>query len=300
MQIGIDLGASKIESVVLDEQGNEKHRQRVDCPKNYNSIIEEIKKIVSEIESKIEKTLPLGVCHPGVHSPQSGLVKNAPNCIWIEKKPFQKDLREALGREVFCENDANCFALSEAIDGAGKHYKIVYGIILGSGAGGGLVIDKQIVNGPNGIAGEWGHNQLPYMAAKKENLNTTSLRESEIESFISGMGLAKKYNKRYKQNLKAKEIFELYRKHDIEADKFIDEFKINLAMSLSTIINILDPDAFVFGGGVSNSIDFFPEIQTLVKKYVIGREYDGVFLKPKFGDASGVRGAARLGRKTTY
>jgi len=300
MQIGIDLGASKIESVILDEQGNEKHRERVDCPKNYDSIIEQIKKIVSDIEKKVQKTLPLGVCHPGVHSPQSGLVKNAPNCIWIEKKPFQKDLREALGREVFCENDANCFALSESIDGAGKHYKIVYGIILGSGAGGGLVIDKQIVNGPNGIAGEWGHNQLPYMAAKKEELNTTSLRESEIESFISGLGLAKKYNKKYKKNLKAKEIFDLYRKHDIEADKFIDEFKINLAMSLSTIINILDPDAFVFGGGVSNSIDFFNEIQTLVKKYVIGREYDGVFLKPKFGDASGVRGAARLGRKTTY
>mgnify|MGYP005997001713 FL=1 len=300
MQIGIDLGASKIESVILDEQGNEKHRERVDCPKNYNSIIEQIKKIVSDIEKKMQKTLPLGVCHPGVHSPQSGLVKNAPNCIWIEKKPFQKDLREALGREVFCENDANCFALSEAIDGAGKHYKIVYGIILGSGAGGGLVIDKQIVNGPNGIAGEWGHNQLPYMAAKKEELNTSSLRESEIESFISGIGLAKRYNKKYKKNLKAKEIFELYKKHDIEADRFIDEFKINLAMSLSTIINILDPDAFVFGGGVSNSIDFFPEIQSLVKKYVIGREYDGVFLKPKFGDASGVRGAARLGRKTTY
>ena len=300
MQIGIDLGASKIESVILDEQGNEKHRERVDCPKNYNSIIEQIKKIVLDIEKKTQKTLPVGVCHPGVHSPQSGLVKNAPNCIWIEKKPFQKDLREALGREVFCENDANCFALSEAIDGAGKHYKIVYGIILGSGAGGGLVIDKQIVNGPNGIAGEWGHNQLPYMAAKKEELNTTSLRESEIESFISGLGLAKKYNKKYKKNLKAKEIFDLYKKHDIEADRFIDEFKINFAMSLSTIINILDPDAFVFGGGVSNSIDFFPEIQTLVKKYVISREYDGVFLKPKFGDASGVRGAARLGRKTTY
>jgi fructokinase len=300
MQIGIDLGATKIESVVLDNQGNEKLRERVDCPKNYNSIIEQIKKIVFDIEAKFQKTLTLGVCHPGVHSPQSGLVKNAPNCIWIEKKPFQKDLREALGREVFCENDANCFALSEAIDGAGKHYKIVYGIILGSGAGGGLVIDKQIVNGPNGIAGEWGHNQLPYMAARREELDTSSLRESEIESFISGMGLAKKYNKKYKKNLKAKEIFELYRKHDIEADRFIDEFKINLAMSLATIVNILDPDAFVFGGGVSNSIDFFPEIQNLVKKYVIGKEYEGVFLKPKFGDASGVRGAARLGRRTTY
>ena len=300
MQIGIDVGATKIESVILDDQGNEKHRERTDCPKDYNSIIRVINSVVKTLEKKYNQTFPVGVCHPGVHSPQSGLVKNAPNCIWIEKKPFQKDLREALGREVFCENDGNCFALSEAIDGAGKHYKIVYGIILGSGAGGGLVIDKQIVSGPNGVAGEWGHNQLPYMATKKEKLNTTSLRESEIESFISGLGLAKKYNKKFKKNLKAKEIFELYKQHDIEADKFIDEFKVNLAMSLSTIINILDPDAFIFGGGVSNAIDFFPEIQNLVKKYVIGREYEGVFLKPKFGDASGVRGAARLGRKTTY
>ena len=300
MQIGFDVGATKIESVILDDQGNEKHRERTDCPKDYNSIIRVINSVVKTLEKKYNQTFPVGVCHPGVHSPQSGLVKNAPNCIWIEKKPFQKDLREALGREVFCENDGNCFALSEAIDGAGKHYKIVYGIILGSGAGGGLVIDKQIVSGPNGVAGEWGHNQLPYMATKKEKLITTSLRESEIESFISGLGLAKKYNKKFKKNLKAKEIFELYKQHDIEADKFIDEFKVNLAMSLSTIINILDPDAFIFGGGVSNAIDFFPEIQNLVKKYVIGREYEGVFLKPKFGDASGVRGAARLGRKTTY
>ena len=300
MQIGIDVGATKIESVVLEENGQESHRSRTACPKDYMSIISTIKDIHDKLQKEFKRELPIGVCHPGVHSPQTGLVKNAPNCYWLEKKPFQTDLRKALGKEVFCENDANCFALSEAMDGAGKHYKIVYGIILGSGAGGGLVIDKQIVNGPNGIAGEWGHNQLPYMAAKKEELNTTSLRESEIESFISGLGLAKKYNKKYKKNLKAKEIFDLYRKHDIEADKFIDEFKINLAMSLSTIINILDPDAFVFGGGVSNSIDFFNEIQTLVKKYVIGREYDGVFLKPKFGDASGVRGAARLGRKTTY
>jgi fructokinase len=300
MQIGFDVGATKIESVILDDQGNEKHRERVDCPKDYNSIIYVINDTVNLLEKKHNQTFPVGVCHPGVHSPQSGLVKNAPNCIWIEKKPFQKDLREALGREVFCENDGNCFALSEAIDGAGKHYKIVYGIILGSGAGGGLVIDKQIVSGPNGVAGEWGHNQLPYMAAKKENLETTTLRESEIESFISGLGLAKKYNKKFKKNLKAKEIFELYRQHEIGADKFIDGFKVNLAMSLATIINILDPDAFVFGGGVSNAIDFFPDIQNLVKKYVIGREYEGVFLKPKFGDASGVRGAARLGRKTTY
>lgn len=300
MQIGFDVGATKIESVVLDREGTEHFRERRDCPKDYNEIIKLIKNTSLELEKKISQTLQVGVCHPGVHSPQSGLVKNAPNCIWIEKKPFQKDLHEALGREVFCENDGNCFALSEAIDGSGKNYKIVYGIILGSGAGGGLVIDKQIVSGPNGIAGEWGHNQLPYMAAKKENLETSNLRDSEIESFISGIGLAKKYNKKYKTNLKTKDIFQLNSRHDIDAEKFIDQFKINLAMSLATIINIMDPDAFVFGGGVSNSIDFFPEVQNLVKKYVIGREYEGVFLKPKYGDASGVRGAARLGRKSNY
>ena len=300
MQIGFDVGATKIESVVLKDSGEENFRERTECPKDYNSVIKNIVEITKSLEKKLNTSLPVGVCHPGVHSPQTGLIKNAPNCYWIEKKPFQKNLRDALGREVFCENDANCFALSEAIDGAGKHYKIVYGIILGSGAGGGLVIDRQIVTGPNGVAGEWGHNQLPYMAARKEKLDTSSLRESEIESFISGHGLAKRFNKKYNKNLKANEIFEFNRKHDLDAERFIDEFKLNLAMSLSTIINILDPDVFIFGGGLSKEIDFFSEIEVIVKKFVIGKEYDGLFLKPKYGDASGVRGAARLGRKANY
>jgi len=300
MQIGFDVGATKIESVILKDNGEEVDRSRRDCPKDYISIIQIIKDVVAELEKKHNQKLPVGVCHPGIHSPQTGLVKNAPNCMWIEKQPFQKTLREVLNREVFCENDANCFALSEAIDGAGKHYKIVYGIILGSGAGGGLVIDRQIVSGPNGVAGEWGHNQLPYMAAKKEELNTQNLREAEVENFVSGLGLAKRFNKKYKKNLKANEIFELYRKHELDAEKMIEEFKINLAMSLAVIVNILDPDVFIFGGGVTNEIDFFDEIENLTKKYVTGKEYEGVFLKPKYGDASGVRGAARLGRKSSY
>ena len=300
MQIGFDVGATKIESVILKDNGEEVDRSRRDCPKDYISIVQTIKDVVVELEKKHNKILPVGVCHPGVHSPQTGLVKNAPNCVWIEKKPFQKSLREVLNREVFCENDGNCFALSEAIDGAGKHYKIVYGIILGSGAGGGLVIDKQIVSGPNGVAGEWGHNQLPFMAAQKEELKTLNLRDAEVESFVSGLGLAKRFNKKYKKNLKANEIFELYRRHELDAEKMIEEFKTNLAMSLATIVNILDPDVFIFGGGVTNEIDFFDEIENLTKKYVIGKEYEGVFLKPKYGDASGVRGAARLGRKSSY
>ena len=296
MQIGIDVGATKIETVVLEQNGQEKHRSRTACPKDYLSIINAIKDINQKLEKEFKTELPIGVCHPGIHSPQTGLVKNAPNCYWLEKKPFQNDLRKALGKEVFCENDANCFALSEAIDGSGKNYKIVYGIILGSGAGGGLVIDKQIISGPNGVAGEWGHNQIPYFAAKKENFDSNNAREAEIESFISGLGLAKRFNKLYGKNLKTNEIFELNRKHDLDAERFIDDFKVNLAMSLSSIINILDPDAFIFGGGVSNEIDFLSEIESMVKKFVIGKEYQGVFLKPRFGDASGVRGAARLGR----
>ena len=300
MQIGIDVGATKIETVLLEEDGNEKHRSRTDCPKDYLTIINTIRDINQKLEKEFNTELPIGVCHPGIHSPQTGLVKNAPNCNWLEKKPFQSDLRKALGKEVFCENDGNCFALSEAIDGSGKHYKIVYGIILGSGAGGGLVIDQQIVSGPNGVAGEWGHNQIPYFAAKKENFSSNNAREAEVESFISGLGMAKRFNKIYGKNLKTNEIFELNRKHDLDAERFIDEFKLNLAMSLSQIINILDPDAFIFGGGVSNEIDFLSEIESMVKKFVIGKEYDGVFLKPKYGDASGVRGAARLGRRTTY
>ena len=248
MQVGIDVGATKIESVVLEENGNETHRSRTECPKDYFTIIKTIKDIYFKLENEFKKELQIGVCHPGIHSPQTGLVKNAPNCNWLEKKPFQADLRKALGREVFCENDANCFALSEAIDGSGKHYKIVYGIILGSGAGGGLVIDKKIVSGPNGVAGEWGHNQIPYFAAKKENFDSSNAREAEIESFVSGLGLAKRFNKIYGKNLKANEIFALNRSHDIDAERFIDDFKVNLAMSLSSIINILDPDAFIFGG----------------------------------------------------
>ena len=300
MQIGIDLGATKIESVLLKENGLELHRDRIQSPKNYQKTISDITNIVNNIEKKFKKNLNVGICHPGSTNLETGFIQNAFNSPWLNNQTFSKDISKSLNRNVYCENDANCFALSEAIDGAGKHYKIVYGIILGSGVGGGLVIDKKIVSGPNGVAGEWGHNQIPYFAAKKENFDSTNPREAEIESFLSGLGLAKRFKKLYGKNLKTNEIFELNRKHDLDAEKFIDDFKVNLAMSLSSIINILDPDAFIFGGGVSNEIDFLHEIDSLVRKFVIGREYEGVFLKPKFGDASGVRGAARLGRSATY
>ena len=300
MQIGIDLGASKIEFVLLDKDGNEHHRERIDAPKDYEKTLSAIKDIVIKLEKKAGKDLPVGVCHPGIHSIQTGLVKNAPNSFWINDKPLQKDLRNKISKEVYCENDANCFALSEAIDGSGKHYNIVFGLILGSGVGGGLVIDKKIVNGPNGITGEWGHNQLPSVGLGETKIKKTNLRAGEVEQYVAGLGVSRGFKELYKKDLSAQRIFELYRNHDLNAEKFIDEYKERLAMSLATIINILDPDVFVFGGGVSNEINFFDEIKKKLKKYVAGNEFEGVFLKPKFGDASGVRGAARLGRSATY
>ena len=300
MQIGIDLGASKIEFVLLDKDGNEHHRERIDAPKDYEKTLSAIKDIAIKLEKKAGKDLPVGVCHPGIHSIQTGLVKNAPNSFWINDKPLQKDLRNKISKEVYCENDANCFALSEAIDGSGKHYNIVFGLILGSGVGGGLVIDKKIVNGPNGITGEWGHNQLPSVGLGETKIKKTNLRAGEVEQYVAGLGVSRGFKELYKKDLSAQRIFELYRNHDLNAEKFIDEYKERLAMSLATIINILDPDVFVFGGGVSNEINFFDEIKKKLKKYVAGNEFEGVFLKPKFGDASGVRGAARLARTTNY
>ena len=299
MQIGIDLGASKIEYVLLDDSGNEHHRERIEVPKDYKNTLAVIKKIVIDLEKKAGKELPVGVCHPGIHSIHTGLIKNSPNCDWINNKPFQKDLRVATGREIFCENDANCFTLSEAMDGSGKHYKIVFGIILGSGVGGGLVIDKKIVTGSHGITGEWGHNQIPLIG-KESKVKKTNLREGEIESAISGLSLSKKFKKEFKKDYKASKIFELYRKHDLDAEKIVEEFKDNLSMAIASVVNILDPDVFIFGGGLSNEIDFFSEIQSKVRKFVAGNEFEGIFLKPKFGDASGVRGAARLGRNINY
>lgn len=300
MQIGIDLGASKIESVLLDKEGNEYHRERVEAPKDYEETLLSIKDIVHKLEKKAKKNLPVGVCHPGIHSTQTGLVKNAPNSYWINGKPLQQDLRKSLSKEIYCENDANCFALSEAIDGAGKHYNIVFGLIIGSGIGGGLVIDKKIVNGPNGITGEWGHNQLPSVGLGNNKVKKNNLRLGEVEHFIAGLGISKNYKEEYKKDYPANRIFELYRNHDYNAENFIDIYKDRLAMSLASVVNILDPDVFVFGGGVSNEIDFFDEIKDKMKKYTAGSEFEGVFLKPKFGDASGVRGAARLARQTNY
>ena len=299
MQIGIDLGATKIEYVLLDEQGNEIVREREKSPQNYQETINSIGKIVNNLDVKFNNKFEVGICHPGSISNETGLLNNATNSPWLNEKLFQKDIAKKLNRNVFCENDANCFTLSESIDGSAKHYNIVFGVILGSGCGGGLVVNKKIVKGANNLAGEWGHNHLPRVDINSLK-RKTNMRDSQIESFISGLSLSKIFKEKHHKDLKAYEIFELYRKKDIEAEKIIDEYKENLSISLCSLINIIDPDAIVFGGGVSNEISFLDEVKKKIEKSLKVGKLNTALIKPMYGDASGVRGAARLGRKINY
>ena len=294
MQIGIDLGATKIESVLLKENGLELHRDRIQSPKNYQKTISDITNIVINIEKKFKKNLNVGICHPGSTNLETGFIQNAFNSPWLNNQTFSKDISKSLNRNVYCENDANCFALSEAFDGSAKNFKTVFGIILGSGCGGGLVIDKKIIIGPNSFTGEWGH--IPI--GKPDS-------ETNIEEYISGKGLERKFTARFNKNLSAHEIFKNAKDNSQDEIEIIDEFKKKLARSLSLIINVIDPDAIVFGGGVSNEIESLNEIKKITEKYlsnfnnIENVNLKTIFLKPKFGDASGVRGAAILSKQNT-
>ena len=292
MQIGIDLGATKIESVLLKENGLELHRDRIQSPKNYQKTISDITNIVNNIEKKFKKNLNVGICHPGSTNLETGFIQNAFNSPWLNNQTFSKDISKSLKRNIYCENDANCFALSEAFDGAAKNFKTVFGIILGSGCGGGLVINKKIIIGPNSFTGEWGH--IPI--GKPDS-------ETNIEEYISGKGLERKFTARFNKNLSAHEIFKNAKDNSQDEIEIIDEFKKKLARSLSLIINVIDPDAIVFGGGVSNEIESLDEIKKTTEKYlsnfnnIKNVNLKTIFLKPKFGDASGVRGAAILSKQ---
>ena len=296
MQIGIDLGATKIEYVLLDNDNKELTRNRIETPKNYSETITSIITIIKDIENKNKDNLNVGICHPGATDKTTGFIKNAHNSQWLNDKDLIKDLKKKINNNIYLENDANCFCLSEAYDGSASHYETVFGIILGSGCGGGLVINKKIISGSNGLGGEWSLNQMPDLDIpnlKSENKLDFSNR---IEGYLSGKSIEKNFKKKFKKDLTAKEIFSKYRKNDNEAKNFINDYKDKLARSLIIIITTIDPDAIVFGGGISNEIDFLDEVKLLTSKLINEPNLKTVFLKPLYGDASGVRGAALLGR----
>jgi fructokinase len=298
MQIGIDLGATKIESVVLSDDGKEHFREREPSPQSYDETINSIKKIVINIEKKFKKKINVGLCHPGAIISKTGKVKNANNSSWLNNRTLQKDISKELNKNVYCENDANCLALSEATDGSAKNYKTVFGLILGSGCGGGLVINKEIITGANNHAGEWGHNPLPYFGLIDDEVSPLSkdsimVPNISIEKYVSGKGLEDLYFEIYKKKIPANEIFKNYETNK----KFINNFYNRLSRSLSTLINTIDPEVIVFGGGLSNEIRDFNLLREMTGNFAGTRNINTVFIKPMYGDASGVRGAARLGRK---
>tara|TARA_B100001559_G_scaffold237808_1_gene200799 strand:+ start:94 stop:993 length:900 start_codon:yes stop_codon:yes gene_type:complete len=298
MQIGIDLGATKIEYILLNNDNKEIIRDRLTTPENYENTILTLANIIKKLDQD-DKKFNVGICHPGAVDKSTGLIKNAHNSQWLNHKNLIKDLKKKINNNILVENDANCFCLSEAFDGSASHYETVFGIILGSGCGGGLVINKKIISGSNGLGGEWSLNQMPIENIVNLKSNKPLDFSNRIEGYLSGKSIEKRFYDKYNNKISAKEIFSLYRKKDKHAQSFINNYKEILSRSLVIIITTIDPDAIVFGGGVSNEIDFLDDIKNKTSEYINEPNLKTVFLKPKYGDASGVRGAAILSRQNS-
>ena len=282
MRIGVDLGGTKIEAIAL-EGSREVARRRVPTPRgDYEATISTVSTLVSELGAGT-----VGVGIPGALSRVSGLVKNA-NSTWLIGRPLKQDLEHAIGREVRLENDANCFALSEATDGAGAGAEVVFGVILGTGVGGGIVVHRKVLTGPNAIAGEWGHNPLPAPAAEDQPLPACYCgRSGCIETYLSGPGLAADHLKLTDERLKAEEI-------GARAGKALGRYEERLARALASVINVLDPDVIVLGGGMSNVERLYTEVPRLWSKHVFSDHVATRLVRNAHGDSSGVRGAAWL------
>lgn len=295
VRIGIDMGGTKIEFVALENDGRELYRRRVPTPRgDYDATIRVMREGVEEIERQLARPASVGVGIPGTISGITHTVKNA-NSTWMNGKPFDKDLGAALNREVRCANDANCLAVSEATDGAGAGKRLVFAVILGTGCGGGVAFDGRVHNGRNGVAGEWGHTALPWLRPDEYPGDDCycGLRGC-IETWISGTGLEKDYERATKVKLEGKEIVARSEAGEAEAQRCLERYENRLARSLSQIVNILDPDVIVLGGGVSQIPRIYRNLPGQLKEYVFGREADTPLLAAKHGDASGVRGAAWL------
>lgn len=295
MRIGIDLGGTKTEALLIDAEGKKIFSKRILTEKNYQGTIKGIVNLVSEIQLKYNSVESIGIGMPGSISNKSSTIIGA-NSQWLNGKPFKKDLENLLNRIVNIENDANCFTLSEAVDGAGKDSNVVFGIIIGTGTGGGIVIDKKIYKGRNLIVGEFGHNCLPRTSDEEMNLAKPCYcgLKGCIETFISGPGFEYIFNYINKTNLQTKDIIKLYEENDKRAEIALRSYVNRLGRSISDVINILDPDIVVLGGGMSNINYIYDNIEKEISRYVFSDAITTKVVKNLHGDSSGVRGAAWL------
>ncbi|CTQ68824.1 ROK family protein [Roseibium alexandrii] len=295
MRLGIDWGGTKIEIIALDDAGTELFRQRSATPKDdYEGCIRVVKDLVNAAESATGQTGSLGLGIPGSLSPKTGVVKNA-NSTWMNGKPLDKDLEAALNRPVRIQNDANCLAVSEATDGAGAGAHIVHAIIIGTGSGSGIAIDAKAHLGANGIGGEWGGIALPWMTAEEfPGPDSWIGHKGVIDLWCSGTGFQWDYKETTGQALKGHEIIDLKRSGDAVATKVYQDYVSRLARALAMSANLLDPDVFVLGGGMSNIAELYDDLPDAMLPYVFSDTYDTPIRKAKHGDSSGVRGAAWL------
>jgi fructokinase len=295
IRIGIDLGGTKIEALAIDGQGVELVRHRVDTPReDYEATITAIVGLVHRLEETTGSRGTVGAGIPGSISRVTGLVKNS-NSTWLNGRPLDRDLTAALGREVRLANDANCLAVSEATDGAAAGRHVVFGVILGTGCGGGVAIGGRVHEGPNGVAGEWGHNPLPWPRPEEyPGPECYCGKRGCMEMWVSGTGIALDYKTVTGRALTTQEIVSQFEAGDREATAAIKRFEDRLARGLAQVINILDPDVIVFGGGVSKVQHIYQALPALLKAYVFGGEVSTPVLPAKYGDSSGVRGAAWL------
>jgi fructokinase len=296
MQIGIDLGGTKIEGIGLDADTLVAVRRRVATPRDdYPGTVDAIVRLVGEIEAEAGRGGTVGIGIPGVVSRATGLVKNA-NSTWLIGKPLRTELESRLARPVRLANDANCFTLSEAIDGAGRGAESVFGIILGTGVGGGIAIRQRIHEGPNQIAGEWGHNPLPWMTDEERAAASACYcgKTGCVETFLSGPGLEADYARRSGTRLASQDIVGAAQAGDVQAVRALGRYTDRLARALAAVINLLDPDAIVLGGGMSNLPDLPSAVAAVLPRYVLSDTVVTRVVLNVHGDSSGVRGAAWL------
>jgi fructokinase len=294
VRIGIDLGGTKIEAIVLGDDGKERVRRRIPTPRDYEATLAAIPALVAEVEKETGSTGSVGIGMPGTISPATGLVKNA-NSVWLNGRRLAEDLAARFRRPLRFSNDANCFALSEAVDGAAAGAHVVFGVIVGTGTGGGVVVGHRVLTGPNAVAGEWGHNPLPWPNDdERPGPSCYCGKAGCIETFLSGPGLTRDHASVTGRDLSPEEIVAAARRGDTEAEAALVRYDDRMARGLATVIDVLDPDAIVLGGGLSNLERLYANVPRLWGRYVFSDRVDTPLLRPVHGDSSGVRGAAWL------
>ena len=298
LRIGVDLGGTKIEAAALDDAGRIVYRQRIPTPRgDYGATIEAIAALVRNVELEVGAGGSVGIGIPGTPSPLTGRIKNA-NSTWLNGQLLEADLTTTVGRPVRLANDANCFALSEALDGAARDAPVVFGVILGTGCGGGIVVDGRVLSGPNRLAGEWGHNPLPAPTPDEQPGPPCYCgRTGCLETFLSGPGLSRDHAGLGGGEIAAHDIAARAQAGDPIASRALERYEERLARALTAVINILDPDVIVLGGGLSNIERLYRTVPSLLQPF--GGEPPRTRLVPnRHGDSSGVRGAAWLWGRT--